>query len=255
MKAVTLCSGSKGNSTYIEVNNIKMLFDCGRNYKYLNLALDEIGVSITEIQYVFITHSHLDHTSALKTIINRTNAKICITKKIYESLKEEYISPNIEFYDKEYPINDVLVKSIKASHDSPGTKNFVIEYQDKKIALVTDTGYIKKTRFKELYNSDIFLIESNHDIDLLQNGPYPDYLKKRILSDEGHLSNKQTGFYLSKLIGPSTKYVHLIHLSAENNSPEVAIETVNKYFEDYEIKGIELTYATPDSISEVMTID
>ena len=159
------------------------------------------------------------------------------------------------FFEDDIVLDNVIVKAIKSSHDAVDSRNFVIKCNGKKISLVTDTGYIKQKHFKDLYNSDLLLIESNHDIEMLQIGKYPEYLKNRIWSDYGHLSNHQTGFYLTKIMGDNTKQIVLLHLSHENNSEEKALETVNGFLKEYNIECGNVCCARQDEISEVFIID
>ncbi len=255
MKIVVLASGSDGNSVYIEIGNTKMLFDVGRSYKYIASSLEKINVEPNQIDYIFITHDHKDHVSALKTFLKRNSATLCITQKVFYELHDIKDIETIKIYEKEIELNNIVVKAINSSHDAEGSLNFVISYNDKKLSLITDTGYIKQVNFKHFYNSNIFLMESNHDIEMLDKSHYPHYLKKRILSDVGHLSNIQAGFYLSKLIGPNTKKIMLIHLSDNSNTPEKALETVYEKLFENDIKFSNILVAKPDEISEVIKID
>ncbi len=255
MKVCTLCSGSKGNSTYIEINNVKFLFDCGKTLKYITNALELINVNITDINYIFITHDHVDHVSALKNVLKKSNAKLYITKNLYNKLEDISFYTNVSFIDKEVDIDNIIINPLVASHDATESMNYVIGYNNKKISLITDTGYLKAKDFKYYKNSDLFLMESNHDVEMVWNCSYPEFTKKRIISDEGHLSNNQAGYYLTKLIGPNTKKIMLIHLSEENNTPDLALETVKAVLEEHNIKYSNFDYAKQNEISEVMYID
>ncbi len=254
MKICSLCSGSKGNSYFIEVGNNKILFDTGKNYKYLSYSLSSIGVKIKEINYIFITHTHTDHISALKNILKNSNAYLCISQKMFDQLESLKDFDRVLIFDDEINLDGVNVLSLKSSHDADDARNFVIIYDNNKVSYITDTGYVKQKHFKYFYNSDVLLMESNHDIELLKHGPYPEWLRARVLSDVGHLSNNQAGFYLSKLIGPNTKMVKLIHLSEHNNDPQVALETVKSILCDYDISFNNIDYAMQDEVSEVINL-
>lgn len=157
-------------------------------------------------------------------------------------------------YNDLIDLEDIKIYALKSSHDAVASRNFIIEEGNYSIVQITDTGYIKSKYFKLLKNRDVYFMESNHDIEMLEHGPYPDYLKKRVLSDEGHLSNNASGFYLSKLIGDKTKTVYLMHLSEVNNLPEVALKTVKDTLNDYDVKFDNIKCASQNEISEVIEI-
>ena len=141
-------------------------------------------------------------------------------------LKElDYIS-NYHYIEDEFNIGSIHINAIKTSHDAPDSRGYVLSGKKKSIVYITDTGYINKKYFDVLKNRDLYIMESNHDIEMLTNGSYPYKLRKRILSDKGHLSNYDSAKYLSSFIGDNTKYILLAHLSEENNTEEKAYETL-----------------------------
>jgi len=254
MKICILASGSKGNVTYIETKNHKILLDMGKNKKYIVDSLNSIGVNPKDIDIILISHTHNDHISALETFIKTYKATVCMPEDMFASLDSLKNYEHIKIYDDELDFEDITIYAIKSSHDAIGSRNFIIEEGNNSVVQITDTGYIKSKYFKKLQNRDIYLIESNHDIEMLTNGPYPDYLKRRVLSDEGHLSNQASGFYLSKLIGNKTKKVYLMHLSEINNKPEIALKTVRDTLKDYNVKFDSIYYASQNNISEVIEL-
>lgn len=254
MKAVVLSSGSKGNVTYMEINNKRFLLDVGRNYKYISETLKEMDVDIKTIDYCLISHNHSDHISGLKTFLNKTNAALIVSEKLFASLDNINDYKHIYVLEDELELDGIKIKSFKSSHDAPDSRNFVISYDGKSVAYVTDTGYINQRNFKYLKNLDLYLFESNHDVELLMHGPYPSWLKKRVLSDEGHLSNKSASFYLTKLIGDKTKKIVLIHLSETNNSEEVALDTIHNTFKEYNLDFNDIVCARQNEKTEVIEI-
>ena len=254
MKVVVLSSGSKGNVTYLEINNKKFLLDAGRNYKYINENLKDIGVDVKDIDYVVITHNHKDHVSALKTLLAKTGAALIVSEKMFYSIEDVKDYKHIIVLEDEINLDGIHITSFKSSHDAPDSRNYVFESDGKKLAYVTDTGYVNAKNFKYLKNLDIYLFESNHDIELLMNGPYPEWLKRRVYSDEGHLSNKTASFYLTKLVGDKTKKIVLIHLSETNNLESIAMETINNTFLDYGIDFHDIICAKQDEKTEVIEI-
>lgn len=254
MKVSVLSSGSKGNVTYLEANSKRFLLDAGRNYKYINDALKSIDVDIKSIDYVIISHDHSDHVSALKTLIAKTGATVILSQKLLYQIEDLNDYPHILVCEDELMIDGIKITSFKSSHDAIDSRNFVIEENDTKLGYITDTGYINTKNFKYLKNLDIYLFESNHDIELLQHGPYPAWLKKRVLSDDGHLSNKAAAFYLTKLIGDKTKEIILIHLSETNNLEDIALETINNTFMEYGIDFHNIICARQNEVTKVIEV-
>ena len=252
MKACVLASGSTGNITYIETSKYKLLIDCGKNKKYIVEKLKEININYQDIDYVFLTHTHDDHISALKTFLKGSKATLVITQKMFEELNNISDIEHILVYDNQPEIEGLDIKSYKMSHDVADIRSFVITENNKSLVHITDTGYINSRYFKIFNNKDVYFIESNHDIEMLRHGPYPEWLQRRVLSDEGHLSNKFAGIYLSKMIGDNTKHILLIHLSEKNNTPDMALSTVKEYLTDY--KNLTIKVSAPNEISEVYEI-
>lgn len=254
MRVSVLSSGSKGNVTFLETTTKRFLLDAGRNYKYINEALKSIGVDIKTIDYVLISHEHSDHISALKTLIAKTKATVIISQKMLYAIEDLNDYPHILVCEDELLIDDVKITSFKSSHDAVDSRNFIIEENGVKVGYITDTGYLNAKYFKSLKNLDIYLFESNHDVELLQHGPYPAWLKKRVLSDDGHLSNKAAAFYLTKLIGDKTKQIILIHLSETNNLEDIAMETINNTFMEYNIDFHNIICARQNEVTKVIEV-
>lgn len=254
MKICVLSSGSKGNATYIETNEHKILVDAGRNSKYLAECLTKIGVNPNDIDYVLISHNHKDHISALKVFSNKYRPTLLLSQKIFEQLPEIRDYDDIEIYEDEIKLNNLRIYCIKSSHDAIDSRNFIFEEDGKSVVYVTDTGYINQKNFRILNNRNIYLFESNHDIEMLMNGPYPKFLKQRVVGSNGHLSNKDSSFYLSKLVGPKTKKILLMHLSEVNNTEKKALETIKDTFKEYEIPFNDIKCAKQDEISEVIEL-
>ena len=253
MRACVLASGSKGNVTFIETKNHRILLDMGKKKKYIVDALRKIDVDPKTIDIILISHLHSDHTSALESFIKTYKPLLCIPKEMFKKISlQDY--ENIKIYDDELIFDDLRIYSLKSSHDSVDSRNFIFEEDNHSIVQITDTGYIKSRYFNMLKNKDIYFLESNHDIEMLTHGPYPAWLKKRVLSDEGHLSNQAAGFYLSKLIGDNTKKVLLMHLSEVNNDSELALKTVRDTLKEYNIEFDDIKCAEQDNISEVISL-
>lgn len=224
MKFEVLSSGSKGNTTFISTNETKILIDCGNTCKYVCEKLKSININPNELDAIFITHTHKDHISGLKVFLHKYNIKVYLTEKMLSDL------PYVENYElintDAILIKDMKIEMIKTSHDAPDARGYIINSNNKSIVYITDTGYINNKYHSMLEDKDVYIFESNHDVELLNNSSYPFALRKRILSDKGHLSNHDSSMYLSKFIGNNTKYILLAHLSEENNTPLLAYNTL-----------------------------
>ena len=252
MKVVVLSSGSKGNTTYIESEQAKILIDAGNCCKYINQKLSNIGVDANLLDGILITHTHSDHINGLKVFCKKFNPKIYCTKTMYEDI--DYID-NYEFIDGDViEINDLKINVIKTSHDASDSNGYIISDCHSSIVYVTDTGYINRKYFDILSNRDLYIMESNHDIEMLNNGSYPYEIRKRIYGDKGHLSNVDSSKYLSQFIGNNTKYVMLAHLSEENNCPALAYDTLKQTLKDQQIDFNNILIAPQCGIDEVIEI-
>lgn len=231
MEISVLASGSKGNVSYVATANTKLLIDLGISALSVEKKLSEIEIKPKDINGVLITHTHIDHINGLKVFIKKNKTKLYLTEKIYNELSLLFEFDNFEIINSDFSVNDISISIIKTSHDSSDSNGYIFESNNHSIAYITDTGYINNKHFKKLENRNIYVMESNHDVDLLMNGKYPYHLKQRILGDKGHLSNKDSAYYLSKFIGENTQKVILIHLSEENNDPKIALDTLEKTLE------------------------
>lgn len=232
MKIKVLASGSKGNCSLIETASARFLIDIGITYQRLKKELEKMNLNLDDIDALFLTHAHNDHTSGLKVLLKHTNFKIYANKDIIKELTVDIDKERIELYDSIMHLNSTELTIFKTSHDAKGSVGFLITDDGSSLVYITDTGYLNRKYFKLLTNRNIYYIESNHDEKMLMDGPYPYYLKQRILSDEGHLSNETTSKYLKKLVGDSTKYIILAHLSEHNNKEELAYTTTRVALQD-----------------------
>ena len=251
MRSVVLASGSEGNSSFVSSSEVNILIDLGKNAKYIREKLAEIHVESSSIDAILISHTHDDHVSALRVFLKKDHPKVYVTEKMYYDLDFLQDYPNVVIYDEDFTIQDLQVQTIHSSHDASDSRNFIITDQKESLVYITDTGYVNKKYFPILQNCTYYLMESNHDIEMLMNGPYPKYLQQRILGTLGHLSNKDSSFYLSKLIGKKTKKVVLMHLSKTNNTEEKALEMFHSTMKEYEINFKEVLCAKQNIITEV----
>lgn len=254
MKICNLASGSEGNVTYVETDNHKILLDLGMTVKYIKEKLSELSIAIEDIDYVFITHVHDDHIKALKTFIKKYKPTICLSPKMFSEIECLKDYENIILYDELVSLTDATVEIIRTSHDTSDARSFIIRSNGKSMVYMTDTGYVNTKHFKKIQNLDVYLFESNHDIEMLIHGPYPKWLKDRVMGEYGHLSNIDCSIYLAKNIGPNTKKILLTHLSHQNNTEEKALETIKEIFKEYEIDFTDIKCAKQREKSELIEI-
>lgn len=229
MRFFTLYSGSGGNAAYIESGENAILIDAGKNAKRLCSALSEIDSSIDKIDAIFITHDHADHTSALEILAKKHDIPIHITERSaeifaaerYSHLREHLVVHSPLF---EVEVGDIHVRSFVTPHDSRMSVGYRLELEGYSIGVATDLGHVSDAVSEALYGCHAVMLESNHDIDMLQSGPYPAFLKQRILSRRGHLSNSDSALFAARLANAGTKSFLLAHLSAENNTPSLALD-------------------------------
>lgn len=231
MKVSILSSGSKGNTTFIETKTSKILIDIGNTSKYVKEKLEGFGVDPASLDAILITHTHVDHVKGLKAFERKYNIPVYLTKIMSKSL--DYLNNCVYIDSDEFDIKDMHINVIKTSHDTDDSRGYIISSNGKSTVYITDTGYINEKYFKILSNHNAYIMESNHDIEMLSHSSYPFNLRQRILSDKGHLSNYDSSKYLSTFIGNNTSYVFLAHLSEENNTETLAYETlVNRLKDD-----------------------
>lgn len=252
MRVKVLASGSKGNSTYLETEEVKLLIDIGISFPYLRDNLEKIGVDPKELDGILITHSHSDHIKGLQSLVKRTNINVYIPEKMKPDIEEKIPEENIHLLSPEVKLKDITVESIKTSHDVESV-GYILSDDKSSMVYITDTGYINRRYLSKLSNKDLYIIESNHDEKMLMDGPYPYILKQRILSDKGHLSNMAVAEYLQEIVGNKTKYIVLAHLSEHNNTEELAYNTTKCALEEKN-KEKEILIAKPNESLEMIEV-
>ena len=257
MKVCVLASGSEGNSTYVEAGSHKILIDLGMNLKYITTKLSEIDITPNEIDTVLISHTHKDHIGCLESFIKKYDPIVYLSEVMYNEIPNDNLFKkynNIKYFNDDFFIDNIKIELIKTSHDTNDSRGFIISEKDNSVVYITDTGYLNQKHFNKLKNKNIYLFESNHDVEMLINGKYPKWLKDRVIGPYGHLSNKDASIYLSKIIGEDTKKIILMHLSKENNTEEVALNTIFEIFDEYNVIFDDITCAKQREKSGVITL-
>lgn len=250
MKICTLMSGSSGNAIYIETAETKLLIDAGAPGKKIAQALEQVGVDARELDAVVITHAHHDHICGAGVISRRYHLPLYATEGAWQEMAPligKVEPPRTCFIekDKRLEFRDVKLEPFPISHDALDPVGFVVANGNGQLGIATDSGVFTEKMGVKLANMDALILESNHDTQMLHNGPYPWPLKKRIAGALGHLSNDGAAAALTRIIGERTKNVILAHLSEQNNKPELALETVQKALESSRInlREVELSVA------------
>lgn len=226
-----LFSSSRGNSTFIGTEKGGILIDCGVSFKRLSAALELNRIPLSSVQAVFITHEHTDHTAGLSMLTKKTGLPVYGRKRTLQRLcdsdKISSSSPVIDITSAKITCADYEITSFAIPHDAIQPCGYRIHTSDDKYcAVCTDVGHITPEVDENLTGCRLVLIEANYDEDMLRKGPYPFYLKERILSPVGHLSNSDCAVQVGKLIERGTTHIILGHLSQDNNRPDIADMTV-----------------------------
>lgn len=230
MKFCVIASGSKGNMTYIETKDTKILVDVGISYKEANLRTN---IDFNCLDAILITHEHTDHIYGLITMARKSGAIIYVQEDTYESLKRKYkeklIGLKVSIIDanKKYQIKDITFLTLRLSHDAVNCLGFIFVNEKSSLAYITDTGFLPIPYIDLLKKVDALIIEANHDVEMLHNSNRPWMLKERILSIEGHMSNYISGQIIKTVLSAhKLKMLVLAHLSEECNTEEIAIDTI-----------------------------
>lgn len=233
MRLCSIASGSSGNCIYVGSDTTHLLVDVGISGKKTEEGLKELDLSMRDIDGIFITHEHTDHIAGLGVLSRKYEIPIYATSGTIEAIKrtasvgkipEELFCPVCA--EAKVIVKDLVCNPMRISHDAAEPVAYRIQHGKKRVGIVTDLGNYNDYTIESLRGMDALLLEANHDVNMLQVGSYPYYLKQRILGDRGHLSNESAGQLLYRLLHDKLQTVILGHLSKENNLPELAYETV-----------------------------
>ncbi len=252
MRIKMLASGSTGNCCYIETNDSKMLIDCGISKKQIDYELLQLDVLFSDINAIFITHEHEDHIRSLGAVLRKSNITCYMTNGTYQAIingknvslatllqtKRDLGSlillnrlENSILYES-FSLNNTLINVLPTFHDASESVGFKINYDNHSIVYITDTGYVHNNLFEMINNADCYVLEFNHDPQVLMASDRTYALKMRILSDHGHLSNEDAAVVLAKVMGDKTKLVFYAHISQECNLTQIIDLTRKKVMDD-----------------------
>lgn len=265
MQLYSIASGSSGNCIYLGEEDGGILIDAGISRKRIVTGLERKGLSLDDIKAIFVTHEHSDHISGLGPVLRKNPIPVYATadtvSAIWEKTNMNNISPEL-FHsirpEEEIEAGEMLVRPFSISHDAVDPVCYTVEKQGKRAAVATDMGCFDDTIIRVLGQCDSVLIEANHDINMLQVGPYPYSLKMRILGNKGHLSNTSCADLIKEILHKDLKHLVLGHLSRENNFPQLAYRTVLDELEKTETWGTldtRLMVASRDEPTELLKIN
>lgn len=261
IKFCSLYSGSSGNSIYLGTQSTHILIDAGVSGVRISKALEEINVNPASISAILVTHEHSDHILGAGIFSRKYNVPIYAREKTWKAMRRELgkiAECNIQIIHNDYfEIGDFDICNYSIPHDAADPVAYTFCVGGKKISVATDIGCITENIYKNVLGSDIALIESNHDVDMLYHGKYSWPLKQRILSDNGHLSNERAAEFVSELAKNGTKHIYLGHLSKENNYPELALKATTCALKESGInpnKDVHVCVAAREHYSEVIQL-
>ncbi len=265
MRFTSIASGSSGNTSYIGTDHTHILVDAGVTMKAIREGLHALELDLTDVQAIFLTHEHIDHIRAVGTIARKYNIPIYGT---LGTLRALMLQKSLGAFDRGLlkpilPDTDLIVGDLKIcpfsiDHDAADPVGYRIEAEGKCAAVATDLGHFDDYIQSRLTGLDALILEANHDPHMLSTGPYPMALKRRILSDRGHLSNESAGQLADRILNSHLRHIFLGHLSKENNLPALALETVQQTIDaspsDYRAADFDISVARRDSISEIIEL-
>lgn len=232
-KFISLASGSSGNCYYIGTENYGILVDAGIAVRTIKKSLKEAGISMEMIRAVFITHDHADHIKAVGGLGEKLHIPIYATARVHEGINKSYcmtekLSTSVRYLEKQQPmqLEAFCIESFEVPHDGTDNVGYCIEIDGKTFSFLTDLGEITPTAANYIRKANYLILEANYDEEMLRMGTYPQYLKERIASRTGHLSNIATAEFLADNMTDHLRYIWLCHLSKDNNHPELAYKTV-----------------------------
>ncbi|QTD40147.1 MBL fold metallo-hydrolase [Sporosarcina sp. Te-1] len=233
MRFSVLASGSTGNSIYIETDGYAFLVDAGLSAKRMEQQLESIGRSMKQVNGIFVTHEHSDHIKGIGVLARRYGMPIYANRKTWaamDGLVGEIPTEQRFHFDMEsvQSFGSLDVQSFAVSHDAADPMFYVFHESDRKLALITDTGYVSDRMKGHIQGADAFVFESNHDVSMLQMGRYPWSVKRRILSDVGHVSNEDAAVAMSEVVALKETRIYLSHLSKDNNMKDLAQMSVSQ---------------------------
>lgn len=257
MNVCPLASGSSGNAYVLSQGRTHILLDAGISARRLTQGLAFAGLTPADLAGIFVTHAHSDHVNGLPVFTKQHRRPIFASAPAIEELlkKNPQLAPFCQALHGPLNLPELSVDHFPVSHDSPGTLGFSVFSQKEKMALATDLGYVTQAVWQGVLGADLLVVETNHNPEWVKNGPYPAYLKKRVLGKEGHLSNQEGAELAANAVHAGTTTLILAHLSQENNTPLCAKETVENHLQSKQLSNYTLALAPKDQPDRIYHLD
>lgn len=232
-----LASGSSGNAIYVASDKQRILVDAGLSGKAMEELFNKIDCNPAHLDAILVTHEHSDHIKGVGILARKYNIPIYANEKTWNAMDGHLgkisLDQKFVFNMEEIKVfGDIDIQSFGVSHDAAQPMFYVFHHEGRKLSIITDTGYVSDRMKGTIEQSDVFIFEANHDMNMLRMGRYPWSVKRRILSDVGHVSNEDAGFALGEVIGAKETRVYLAHLSQDNNMKDLAHLTVKQTLEE-----------------------
>jgi phosphoribosyl 1,2-cyclic phosphodiesterase len=243
LKFISFGSGSSGNCYLLATPTDSLLIDIGVGLRGLKKSCKDYGFSLSQVQHVLITHDHADHIKSVGSFSHDYGVPVYATQEVHQGINRNYcitkkIAPEFTRLiekGKTIQIGEFCVTPFEVPHDSSDNVGYMIEAEGVTFCIITDAGRVTDGMKPYISRANYLVLEANHDVEMVQNGPYPQFLKERILSQTGHLNNRESGEALAENMTEQLRHVWLCHLSEENNHPELARKTVESVLRSYGI--------------------
>ena len=253
----TLASGSSGNACLIRHGDTAVLLDAGISCRRITTSLRELGLTPDDLTAVLITHTHTDHIAGLQTLLKKTSFPVLASEAADRDLlyRMPACAGRLEAFTpgRAFALGSCTVRPFAISHDAPGACGYRLDTEDGSVGLLTDSGYVTDEAAESLAGCELVLLEANHDVETLECGPYPYFLKERVLGNRGHLSNETAARFAVTLTHSGTRELILSHLSRENTTPAMAYNAVERALSAAGLAP-RLTVAPRDCLSEPYTV-
>ena len=257
MQVCVLASGSGGNAIFFQQGATRVLVDAGLSGRKIDARLRSIGVDVQKLMGIVVSHEHSDHVSGVGILARKVGCPVWLTRGTFEAAQSKFKGhERIRFFDndQDFSIGDLLFQPFSISHDAADPVNFVIGDGSSRVGVGTDMGVVSQLALQRLLTSNLVVLESNYDREMLMAGPYPWSLKQRIQGTRGHLDNTDASETLGKLIDNGLEQVVLAHLSEENNSPELAMAASQSAIEDRGLNRYQLSVAEQNQPTPVYVV-